>query len=160
MKENSPGGNIPHGSGTKRSQSQRRKGRCSQISCCSAPLRDKYRDSGKSGKLPGNISEDGRGVGGWGSESETSQINQLTFTDAFSPRTRRGGGAEGPLKLINGSPCTCSERARCVLRGLKSSSIRQMKGGSLMAATHTHSNLSCGLIRTFNVIAVSEDKVR
>lgn len=75
-------------------------------------------------------------MGGWGSESETSQINQLTFTDAFSPRTRRGG-AEGPLKLINGSPCTCSERARCVLRGLKSSSIRQMKGGSLMAATHS-----------------------
>lgn len=74
-------------------------------------------------------------VGGWGgSESETSQINQLTFTDAFSPRTHGGGGAEGPLKLINGSPCTCSERARCVLRGLKSSSIRQMKGGGWVGA--------------------------
>lgn len=35
---------------------------------------------------------------------------------------------EGPLKLINGSLCTFSERARCVLRGLKSSSIRQMRG--------------------------------
>lgn len=34
----------------------------------------------------------------------------------------------GPLKLINGSLCTFSERARCVLRGLKSSSIRQMRG--------------------------------
>lgn len=34
---------------------------------------------------------------------------------------------EGPLKLINGSSCTSSERARCVLRGLKFSSIRQMR---------------------------------
>lgn len=43
----------------------------------------------------------------------------------------KGGGTErkpeGPLKLINGSSCTSSERARCVLRGLKSSSIRQMR---------------------------------
>lgn len=42
--------------------------------------------------------------------------------------TRRKREPEGPLKLINGSLCTSSERARCVLRGLKSSSIRQMKG--------------------------------
>lgn len=42
--------------------------------------------------------------------------------------TGRRKEPEGPLKLINGSLCTSSERARCVLRGLKPSSIRQMRG--------------------------------
>lgn len=41
---------------------------------------------------------------------------------------RRKRKPEGPLRLINGSTCTRGERARGVLRGLKSSSIRQMRG--------------------------------
>lgn len=84
----------------------------------------------------------------------------------------KGGGTkrkpEGPLKLINGSSCTSSERARCVLRGLKSSSIRQMReqeggfkwktnGQQKHTLTHTRtrartaakSNQSSGLIRIF-----------